>query len=294
MRQSLCVTRSHTLHKIKVKNLAEKEQTCCYVDCGLVTKETCAGLQDDKNKPMIKRKAMTGAIMLQPYRSDDKDIKVCCAKTTTCKDEGKNRLEKLCPAEVYTIKDPLPENPFEEKIDTEVKTNCCEEHGETYGTCESFLGSGLVCDDDQNMVPTRDSTKLQSKIRESEFDKTCCEVGFNCDTMKQELVSRCADMFPIPEAIGLVHVNDVVSKCCREGKSCNDHTCDVGTLPKKEIDSDEKTNKRPQEDVQDYCCIGAEKCPQSVEALNEKCQEYQKIGQKDAETKQAVSTSERA
>ena len=79
-----------------------------------------------------------------------------------------------------------------------------------------------------------------------------------------------------------------------EGKSCNEHTCDVGTLPKKDIDSDEKTNKRPQEDVQDYCCIGAEKCPQSVEALNEKCQEYQKIGQKDAETKQAVSTSERA
>ena len=79
--------------------------------------------------------------------------------------KGKSRLEELCPAEVYTIKDPLPENPFEEKIDTEVKTNCCEEHGETYGTCESFLGSGLVCDDDQNMVPTRDSTKLQSKIR---------------------------------------------------------------------------------------------------------------------------------
>ena len=33
--------------------------------------------------------------------------------------------------------------------------------------------------------------------------------------MKQELVSRCADMFPIPEAIGLVHQNDVVSECCR-------------------------------------------------------------------------------
>ena len=27
-------------------------------------------------------------------------------------------MEELCPAEVYTIKDPLPENPFEEKIDT--------------------------------------------------------------------------------------------------------------------------------------------------------------------------------
>ena len=59
-------------------------------------------------------------------------------------------------------------------------------------------------------------------------------------------------------------------------------------LSKKDIDKEEK---RSQESVQDDCCISGEKCPQSVELLNQKCQGYNKIGQKDAETKQTVSTS---
>ena len=235
---------------------------------------------------MIKNEYMTNVMLLQPYRTNKKDIEKCCAKTTTCQDES-SKLEALCPAELYTINKPLSNIPFQ-KVQSEIIKNCCEKHNEEYDTCENFIRGGLVCEEDK--VPTRNSEKLTSKIRASEFDNTCCEQGFNCGTMRDKLAEKCADKFPIPDETGLVHEDDVVSECCREGKSCNEYICSEDTLPRKDIDDKEK--KRPQESLQDDCCIRGQRCPQSLDDLNKKCEEdYKKIGKENAEKDMAVSIS---
>ena len=264
------ISSSHTCTNVcsthtKVQNLGKEESTCCAYDCKQI-----------KNCPrdMIVNE---NAGVLEP----GDNVEECCHESTTC-EKQKDRLVEMCPESTYTINEPYETTPFHDSEEN-IISNCCEVHNEVFMTCSKFHDEGeLICK--EGYLLSRENSG--SEIRGGRFDEVCCEEGVACQAPQKECPPG-KFLVPRTEETHYVYPDKFEEECCRDGQSCKDYHCQVGTLPRADME-EMSEDKIAIETVQDTCCEDGMRCLDIFKEADKFCEDRKKIKTQNADTDKEV------